>query len=302
MKEKHVAFILASIGLIIGLALSLIFNKIVPRNFKVSEKNQSIISLAPNITQTLIFLNSHDKIAARSGFCGVFKQVKHLPSAGNNFNVKYEKILSLQPTLIITQGKNPALKKFSIQHKIKYLNVNMDNVDTIFSGILKIGKAVCKEKLAKRKVSMLKNKLNEISKLERNGKRKKVLIILNRREHSLSGIFTTGNKSFLSQAIRIAGGINVFNDMKINYSSVSIETILKRNPDVIIELSVKSNLTKKRTADMKKQWSSYSFINAVKNKQIYFLKQSYILIPGPGIIKTIRLFNKIFTGKYKAND
>ncbi len=298
MNEKRFAFILTITGLIAGIVVAVLLSRIVPVKTLNSKEKMRVISLAPNLTQSMIYLDAHDKLVAVSDFCNIFNQVKHLPSAGNNANVKYEKILSLKPNVILFQGKNNALKKFCKNHGIKFAGFNMDSVQTVKKGIIRLGKKLNIEKRAKKLVNKIQDVIGKIKNQTQVKKRKKILLILNRRNHSLSGIFTTGKNAFLSEIIKIAGGINVFNDMQINYTGVSIEAVVKRNPDIIIELSVKGKMNEATRKKMRKHWDAYPFINAIKNNKVYFLNQKYILIPGPGIMQTIRLFYKIIREDY----
>ncbi len=122
-------------------------------------------------------------------------------------------------------------------------------------------------------------------------------MIINRRAESLSGIFTIGKRSFLSELIYISGGSNVFQDISLNYSEVSIENVIRRNPDIIIEISVNEKFTPEKERIRLKQWSAHPSINAVKNKRIYFISDDYVLVPGPRINEIAKLFFHLIHGQ-----
>jgi iron complex transport system substrate-binding protein len=112
---------------------------------------------------------------------------------------------------------------------------------------------------------------------------------------------TCGKKSFISEALEIAGGQNIFGDAKINYSNISLESIIRRNPDVIIEINALPGFDENMKSRMLYRWKMFSGINAVKNSKIFFIKGQRALIPGPGIVELIYKFKKML-GKTHPGD
>ena len=61
---------------------------------------------------------------------------------------------------------------------------------------------------------------------------------------------------------------------------MSTEELLKCNPEIIIVLSPKKLSKKEQEAEIK-AWSKLPHLSAVRNKKIYFIGNSHIMIPGP---------------------
>jgi iron complex transport system substrate-binding protein len=87
----------------------------------------------------------------------------------------------------------------------------------------------------------------------------------------------------LSELITLAGGINIFDDVSQDYTVISKESLLKRQPDIIIEPYAVFRDNKKDTAQAIKDWSKLGALNAVKNNRIYFIEPDLVLKPGPRI-------------------
>jgi iron complex transport system substrate-binding protein len=68
--------------------------------------------------------------------------------------------------------------------------------------------------------------------------------------------------------ITLAGGINIFEDVDIEYPRVSIEKVIIKRPDVIIVSSMKRG----GNFDLEKsKWSAWKDIPAVNNSRIYVI-------------------------------
>jgi len=98
----------------------------------------------------------------------------------------------------------------------------------------------------------------------------------------LSGQFwTAGNASFISDVIKKAGGHNIFSDVKTPYFQTAWETVINRNPDIIISFSShKAEITKRQGA---------SALTAVRNSAIIDdLNVDVFSRPSPKITESIK--------------
>lgn len=295
MNQKPKALLITFIGFIIGSLLSILIYSITPVSKQKNKSVNRIISLAPNVTEIIFKLGFGEKLIGVSDFC-ILPQSIIKTKLGNNFEVNYERLIALKPDIIFTQGANENLKKFCKNKGIKYINLSMDSINTIISGIKLIGKIINAETNADDLLKKINEGLQKIKNKTKNIKPIKTLLIVNRRTDTLSGVFTIGKDSFLSQLLEISGGINIFTDLKINYSSVSIESIIKRNPEIIIEISISGAFSESVKNIMLKQWDAYPSIHAVKGKKIYFISDDFVLIPSSKIIQTTELFYNIMSG------
>ncbi|AJA48442.1 hypothetical protein CPAST_c23720 [Clostridium pasteurianum DSM 525 = ATCC 6013] len=125
------------------------------------------------------------------------------------------------------------------------------------------------EKRADEYISYLDGKLNMItdvtSKIPESEK-PKVLHVT-----SLSPLTVDGSDTIIDAWIKVAGGINAASDVKGNNKQISMEQMLKWNPDVII---LSSNTLMKQSGkqikDILLQDQSWKQVNAVKSEKVYF--------------------------------
>jgi len=85
---------------------------------------------------------------------------------------------------------------------------------------------------------------------------------------SLDPLEVDGGSTIVNEWIEAAGGINVAKDVKGNMQSVSMEQVLKWNPDVIILGANGVNGKVSTVADLKSN-ANWANISAVKNNKVY---------------------------------
>ncbi len=83
--------------------------------------------------------------------------------------------------------------------------------------------------------------------------------------------------------IELAGGRNIFGELEIAYPQVTLEEIVARNPEVIIEAVPGADAA--AAAGMPDQWRTLSTISAVRAGRIHVLTEDYVLIPSPRVVR-----------------
>ncbi|MGC9327843.1 MAG: ABC transporter substrate-binding protein [Candidatus Hinthialibacter sp.] len=305
MKKTGIALAaaLTLIGVLLSYALNGL-NRLRPADSFTSEDNrrashlpQRIICSAPNIVECLFALGQEDRIVGVSDFVAFPAEALQFERIGGFINPDFEKILSLRPDLIILQGQMQNLEDFCVNKKIPYLRVDMDSMNTIFEGMRSIGAALGCENEAGRLVRIKMQELNEIRrKASRLQTKPSVFLCLGRRAQSLRGVFTVHPSSFVNELLEIAGGENIFNDVKGRYPQISKESLLKRNPDVIIEFHPGEDIPPASFPSLISDWNIMPSLAAVAAERIYLVTDDYLLVPGPRITQTAQKFYDILHG------
>jgi len=236
--------------------------------------SKKVITLAPNITDIMYYLNYEDNIIATDRFS---KKTKNAVVIGDLMSVNYEKLISLNPDIIfLTKEQENIAKKIKRIKKIKIHIVDIKNLNKLNFEINKISK-----------ILNLKSKETPISPIlsiaKITNKKLKALIVIDRNKKNLNNIFVAGSDNFINDYLAI---LNLKNVVKqTNYPKLNIENIISLNPDVIIDLTYQGNI---------EAWSKYKQINAVKNNKVY-KASTKLTIPSPEIINNIiKMKNKLW--------
>ncbi|GAA4413404.1 cobalamin-binding protein [Advenella faeciporci] len=190
-----------------------------------------IISLSPHATE-LIF-------AARAGkqLIGVAKgsnyppEVKNIPDVGDGLRPNAELLLSLNPDLIVTwsSGGLPVTGFKQAEHLVPVLSLQPEKLADITADLLQI--ATLAGTLAQTR--FLANELDAIIRQTRHTYSTRtpvpVYIFL-----GSTPLYTLGGRPVLNEVLQVCGAYNIFRDLNNPSPIVSMESIMQRQPQLIL--------------------------------------------------------------------
>lgn len=245
---------------------------------------QRIISLAPNITEILFSLGLQDRIVGVTRFCdypaGALKKEK----IGGMVDPQLEKILSLEPDLIIAFRGNP----LSVVRRMQELRLPVyviemgTTIEAVFDIIAAIGEVTWAENEALQLNRLLTSRFQAtLADLEKVRATPRVFLSL----HGM-GLWTCGQGSFLDDLLLKAKGINIAGDIKKKWLLFNSEQLIRRNPEFIIILTK----SQKDFFEAEKWLVSKAYfrnIEALRKKNIFFLDENLATRPGPRILDAL---------------
>lgn len=250
---------------------------------------QGIVSLAPNITETIFALGEGDRLVGVSDFDDYPARVEQIPALGGYLDPDLEAIALVSPAVIMVPGRHEQVSQFAELNGIAVLNVHMDNLETIYAGIETIGLTLGVPDRAADLRLQIQRDLDAIRMAVAPFERRKVLLVLGRERGDLSTIQTAGGTSFLSELVEIAGGDNIYRDADKPYLEASKETIVLEAPDAILEIHAGKSYTRSQEQALFNDWRYLDTVPAVKNGAIYFVTESYAMRPGPRITQVAKI-------------
>ncbi len=191
-----------------------------------------IISIGPNVTETICALHAHGRLVGVSDFCRV-PTTATLRRVGGPATPKFETISALRPDLIVMQFATPKMRSFAAERGIALAEVHMDSIATIERDIGRLGVLLGCEDAA---TSLTASMRRDLAGLQKQvdaipaARRPLVFLSVDRQAGSLAGILTASDKSFLGEAHKLAGGANAFGDMKAAYPEISREALWRVAP------------------------------------------------------------------------
>ena len=252
-----------------------------------------VISLAPNITEMLFLLGVSDCIVARTDYCDYPPEAKKIESIGTLGVANIEKVLSLDPDLLITPNTpDKEVRKLLTDAGIELLVIQSSDVHGMLAHLVSIGKAVGKPKIAADIVARMQAKLDIIAgKYEKIDKAKLPRVFI---EISNDPLITVGGPSYMNDVIRCAGGVNVANEISEPYPCINPEKVIEWDPDVIIPcyMGDKSNVARQMSRRI-----GWGDITAIKTGRIIDdFPNDLIMRGGPRLIDGIELLARHLHG------
>jgi iron complex transport system substrate-binding protein len=133
--------------------------------------------------------------------------------------------------------------------------------------------------------------------------RPRTLVVFGRERLSLRGMYVSGGVGFLHDMLTVAGGENVFADVKTESVQATTEQIIARRPDVIVEIRAANSAFPVGERDAEaRAWNALASVPAVRSHRVYFLFDDRIVIPGPRVVDgTTELARTLHPDAFKAS-
>jgi iron complex transport system substrate-binding protein len=118
------------------------------------------------------------------------------------------------------------------------------------------------------------------------------ILVIGRERGGLRNMTVAGTNTFIGEMWELAGGKNLYSDLTSRYSLVSLESILIRNPDVIIEFDPGGERMVKREV-ITAEWEILKQVKAIKKGNLFLVSGEHIFIPGPRLYLLAQDFDKL---------
>ena len=138
-------------------------------------------------------------------------------------------------------------------------------------------------------MSSLQARLNVVRERVKGLRRPRTVLVFDRQPGTLRAVYASGGAGFLHEMLEIAGGTNVFADVSRESVQPSLETLLARAPDVILEVRA-TGLIEKQQRPNKTRGRRSPPIPAVKNRRVHLLTGDYLVVPGPRLAMATETF------------
>lgn len=195
----------------------------------VSASAKRAVSLMPSYTEIIFALGAGDQLAGVTSFCDWPPEARKLEKTGDYLRPNIEKIYSLKPDVVFAgawAGKTTAKQLASLGIKVVSLPEEKSVRD-----ILNTVRLIAAELGVKKEGDRLVKKLSALASPKKPEKPLRVYI------EADAGGWTTGGLSFMSDAVKMAGGENVFGKEKRGYFQATWEEVLLMDPEAVILLS-----------------------------------------------------------------
>ena len=248
-----------------------------------AEPAQRIISLAPHLTEMVYSAGAGDKLVGVVNYSDFPEDALSKPIVGSYNAINIERIIELQPDLILSWQSgnrlqdNQRLQDLQQQLGFTVIESEVKKLSDIPRLIKQIGQLAGTETIAQKQAEELQEKLADIK--ANYADRQPVSVFYQIWNKPL---ITPGKNQFITQGIELCGAQNIFNDIGSLTGQVAVETVLLRNPQVLL-----LGGRKEMQREWIKSWQTYKQITAVANKQIFMLNNDLYQRPTARFINAL---------------
>ena len=245
---------------------------------------QRVVSVAPNVTETVFALGRGNLLVGRSDWCDFPAEAQSITPVGNIQGPSVETIISLSPDLVLASIHAPMeeftqLKAADIPAAVFYGPEEFSGAYDLIRGVALLlsaedtGEAIISD-MRERAAAVVQ----AVSLMDR---KPSVYFVVGFGE---GGDWTAGAGTFMDEMITMAGGINAAGDME--GWSYSLEKLLEKDPEVII---INAGLR-----DSFCRTPFYNELTAVREARVFSIDESLVVRQGPRLIDGLETLHEIF--------
>lgn len=249
---------------------------------------QKIVCLSPASTEICFAIGAGEKVAAVTSYCDYPPAAKDKPVVGgfDGSTISLESILSYEPDLVyLTDGMHNFLIPQLESLGIDYILSTANSLGGIQEEILLVGEKTGYKEEAEKVAGELKS---AVKKAKKNHPAPVCIYW----EVWNAPYMSAGSSSFIHDVITTCGGKNIFDDCNEAYPIVSEETIIDRQPEII--LIPKSSGVTAQVVSARPGWET---IPAVKNGKVFIVDDNIYTHPSPRISEALKELSNIVQGK-----
>lgn len=254
-----------------------------------------IVSLAPGATEMLFAAGAGAQVMATVEYSDEPPAARRIARIGDVAAVDMERLVSLHPDVVVlwAGGGNPAQREKIAALRIPIYQQQVARLADIPAAVLRLGILAGTSATAQRAAEAMQARLAALSATygAPRGPRPSVLLQVWNRP-----IYTVGGKHIMSDALAICGARNVFEDLAEGGPVVDTESVIARNPDIIVAAAPTGE-----GAAWVADWMQLRSLKAVRDKRVVAFEDQALSRLGPSVIGATENLCRTLAGVSRGN-
>lgn len=237
---------------------------------------QKIISIAPGATEMLFAAGAGARVIATVEFSEEPAAARKVPRIGDSNAIDVERVVALRPDVVVVweggsnAGQVAQLERLGIplyRHEIRKLA-------DMAPSLRRLGALAGTQETADKAARDVEARITHLASTYGRGARLTVLLEVWNRP-----IYTVGGSHMMTDALRLCGARNVFDDLKEQGPAVSLEAVIARNPQVIVAVAPPGV-----AREWLNEWRSYGTLQAVRHDALVPFEDTRLSRLGPSAL------------------
>jgi len=239
-----------------------------------------VVTLAPHLTEILFHIGSGGLLVGVMDHSDFPAGAQHLPRVGNHSRLDIEAILALKPDLIVGwESGNPPEEIALLETLGLPVFVSeprsLADIATLMS---RLGRLVGKPEFAGQRADDFARGVEELAISYANRSRLRVFY-----QVWDEPLYTLNREHIISELITDCGGVNIFADTATLSPAVSLESVIARDPEVIVGGSSANTIP-----GWVERWQDWPSVTAVRLGQVHVINADHIGRMGPRLLEGMR--------------
>jgi len=254
------------------------------RTVTIEKEPKRIITIAPNIAETVYALNKGGELVGRSDYDDYPVQISKVTAVGQLTDPSIEKIVELKPDVVIasTHFSKDVVKKLEAVNIKVIVLYGEENFDGVYNTITKVGEVLNANEKAKTLVADMKKKVAAVEAKVKTASKPSVYYVVG---FGKSGDYTAGKDTFVGNMLEMAGGKNAAGD--VTGWKYSIEKLVEKDPDILI---CSKDYDSKKGIEAT---TGYKDLKAIKGGKLLEIDQNIVDRQGPRLAEGLEVIAKL---------
>jgi iron complex transport system substrate-binding protein len=244
-----------------------------------------IVSLAPGATEMLFAAGAGQQVIATVQYADEPAAARQVPRIGDVVAIDMERLVALRPEVAVVWpgGGNPAQIEEIDRAGIPLYRQQVNSLADISVSLRRLGALTGTTGVAERAARAIDVRLAGIAhKYDNQGHPTVFLQIWNH------PVYTVGGTHLMSDALKLCGARNVFDDLRELAPAVDIEAVVARNPDIIV-IAAPPGGAPEWIAD----WQRFKTLRAVRTGKLIPFEDVRFTRLGPSVIDATEALCKV---------
>jgi iron complex transport system substrate-binding protein len=244
-----------------------------------------IVSLGPSVTEILYALGVGDRLVGVCDFCDYPPAVRGVRRVGGFTTPSIETIVALRPDLVVAVAGPATVEALETvrQTGVDTLVVSDTSLDAVWRAIADIGERTGRTEAAGTLAADMRARFAGVRARVAGAPRRRVLVVVGQ-----TPLVVAGAGTFVNELVTIAGGTNVAADSGQPWPVMSLETVVARAPEVIIDTALRHE----DGADAR-YWERFPTLPAVRARRVVAYASFDALRGGPRLAEAAEEFARL---------
>jgi iron complex transport system substrate-binding protein len=250
---------------------------------------ERIVSLVPTATETLFAIGAGDLVVGRCAYCDYPPEAVEIPAVADALSAGAERILALRPDLILVGSDAQARALGVLAERVPVERVIADDVAGVRRTIAMLGRITGHTREAEKLLGKIDRAFESAADQRVAGRATAVLFVIQHQP-----LRVAGGTSHITDLLTAVGAENVAADLDRPWPELSAESLVHRNPDIILDASLAPDADESTALAY---WKRFESLSAVREGRVYRMDEPAVIRPGPRLPIALEYLSRIVRGK-----
>jgi len=251
----------------------------------VKKPFQRVISLTPSVTEDIYSLGAQDQLVGVTTYCDYPPQARYKPQVGDIVRPNVERILNLNPDLILCAGNALQVTKKLADMGVPCLVFRSESLADIRHDLQRLGTLLGREEQARTLCLDMDEQIKTVRTNAALRQTPKAVLAFD-----LKPLIVAGEKTLGDELLNLIGCQNVGRAAQGRYPNLSVEFLIQERPEFFFYAG---KGTEEETLALRSEWVEWTSIPAVSKGHIYSVSADLVSRPSLRLLEGLRGLEKI---------